>query len=82
MSVDLPGLTLGFANVGNFIEFWVGFDVEEDTEVFSNFIFVVLTIRFSSRCGTFETIISSSIDRPLNLFQFACALANIFTNIR
>ena len=34
VSADLPVLALGFVNIGNFIEFWVGFDVEEDNEVF------------------------------------------------
>ena len=31
---DLPALALGFVNVGNLIEFWIGFDVEEDGEVY------------------------------------------------
>lgn len=61
---------------------WAGFKVEEGTEIYSNFVFAVLTIRFPSGCCMLEIIASSTIDKPSNLFQSLCVLTNIFINIR
>ena len=51
---------IGIRQYWNFVEFWIGFDFEE--EVYSIFIFIALTTRFSPRCGMLEIIASSTID--------------------